>query len=181
MSKRYRDIRRGNQLKNALDKYTSYLQTLGDTPPNLNSKGPIGPRVNIEIEPFGLKEGEGPNRVLVRAGAADLQVLAVLFTPDTDAKIVNPASANAVRFDGFRPARVVTFMNPTRVVSIATSKITNNQYLKYQGKSRNCPFGRNADTDELFTSFGKIVTRFHTQFANQQVRRISLQVEKVAF
>ncbi len=180
MAKRYRDIRRGNQLKNALDKYVTYLQTLGDAPPNIGSKGPIAPRILVEIEPFGLKSGQAPIKALVRASGDDYATLGVLFAAETDSKVTVPPTADAIRRDGFVPARISAFLHPTKTMTPKTSGITGQSYAKYAGKSRRCPFGRNAATDELFTSFALITTRFHAEFGTtNEMRRISLQVERM--
>jgi hypothetical protein len=83
---------------------------------------------------------------------------------------------------GFKPARVTTFENATRLATPDLSQVTGQSYLKYTGSRYSSAFGKATKTDT-----GKMVDLFSALKFNLKARqnlainRVSLTPERYAF
>lgn len=175
---RYSDIKRGARLNNQLTNYIQYLST--PRTPNPNSRGARPDQNRVYVVPYGVDLGTS-EVVGVNTPAAGYNRLAanVINTTDTQAEVADAlGSKTAVGVSGFSPAKLVTFENATRSVTVATSDITQNKYLKYSGTRFACAFGRKTATDDIFDAFAKLKEVCLAR-TNLEVNRVSLTLERV--
>lgn len=176
---RYSDIRRGAQLNQDLTNYIAYLQN--PRTPNVNSRGARGQQVQLFTTPFG-QDLETDQTVRVRAKSTSFTALQTYLVVGNGAEVATTAGAKTVvNVAGYKPARVVWFRNATRSVSIGRSGVTNRQYLKYEGATASCPFGRAAATDDQIDVFNAIKSDILTGNPTLAVNRVSLTIEKISF
>lgn len=152
MGNRYSDIKKGGELKIALDNYVDYLTN----PANRTTKrvtggsygGTKGAMIRIGIRPFGVPVAAGfyvINQVRAEAltttganfdGIAD-------FGSGTDKRFEKTIDVTNIVAapEGYVPARVSAFKG-VGAPTYKQSKVTKLYYLHYPGKTWSCPFGR---------------------------------------
>jgi hypothetical protein len=174
---RFSDIRRGGELKQALDSYVQYLQN----PParQINSRGDRDPSITAYVTPFGF-DIEADEVVEVSANEQGFNRLqAIVNGAGTGAQVSNAlGSASVTQVGRFRPARVTTFENGTKTKTVERSRYTNQQYLKYAGDRFSCPFGRNTATDDIDDAYQQIRAALKAR-AGLAVNRVSLSPERL--
>ncbi|MGD1906448.1 MAG: hypothetical protein ACFB0C_10705 [Leptolyngbyaceae cyanobacterium] len=152
MGNRYSRIRRGAQYNEALTNYITHLST--PRVPNLNSQGPRNLNKTVYVNPFKIdiaadelaRAKMNPDH-FVRLGAR-------VNAAGTGGSVEENLGANSiVALSKFRAARVVLFHNATRTVTVETSEVTRQRYLKYAGDRFSCPFGRNLENDDEADAF----------------------------
>lgn len=182
MSRRYSRISASARLRPALDKYIQHLSGTVTRPSRINTRGAIGARQDVALLPFTFTVTAG-QKVIVPTNAADLTALQGTINASSRAEIDTAVSAvtSPLRIPGFRAARVVSFINPARSVSVATSDITGLQYLKYSGTRRSVVFGAQAANDDERDAFLDIKARLIVANASAVVKRFSLVPEKSAY
>ncbi|MEM6353589.1 MAG: hypothetical protein AAF766_22795 [Cyanobacteria bacterium P01_D01_bin.14] len=174
---RYSDIRRAAQLNQALQNYINYLGT--PRTPNVGGGTPRGPQQQLFIQPFG-QDLPLNSRVQVQASTDSYAALSQYIVAGNGAEADTAIGANSVvNLPKFRPARVVWFRNPTRTVQTATSGVTGQRYLKYNGDRDSCPFGRAAADDDQMDVFNAIKADILTTNTNLEVNRVSITREKI--
>lgn len=170
---RYRDIRRGARLNQALTNYQAYLaRPISSTLPTYK---PRAASVELQIKPFGI---ELPSGALARVtGNATWETIHTVSGVSA-ATSVAAAGASSREIRGFQPARVTWFRFATKSVEPATSKYTSQAYRKYKGDRFSMPFGQNLGTDREFDVADKIRTALKgaTGFA---VNRVSFTPERI--
>jgi hypothetical protein len=79
-------------------------------------------------------------------------------------------------------ARVTTFENATRSVSVATSDVTSQRYLKYSGDRFSCAFGKatKAGTGKMVDLFDALKSALKAR-DGLAINRVSLTPERYAF
>lgn len=175
---RYSDIRRGAQLKTALDNYVQYLQT--PRAPRLNTRGARAAQIRTFIVPYGI-DIAADEVVPVSSPAAGYNRLQGLInsTNNTQAEVTNDVGTKTpTNVVGFSPARLVTFENATRSVTTPTSDVTKREYLKYAGTRFQCAFGRKVAADDLYDAF-QILKTAALGRPNLAVNRVSLINERI--
>lgn len=168
---RFRDVRRGARLNEALTNYQAYLaRSVSTALPNYKAKAnPIA----LQITPFGFDLPTGSfARVNGNEGWATVNGMAGV----TNATTVAPAGANANQIRGFRPARVTWFRSTTKSVTNEQSRYTLQTYRKYTGDRFSMPFGQRADTDREFEVADKIKTALKSDPA-YVISRVSITPE----
>lgn len=174
---RYRDIKRGAQLKQALDNYIQHIGTPRD--PNVGSGTPRGPQQVLYIQPFG-QDLPLNSRVQTRASQDSWAALSQFIVAGNGAEAETAIETNTVvDLNKFRPARVVWFRNATRTVTVARSAVTNQQYLKYNGDRSSVPFGRAAADDDQMDVFNAIKADILTTNNTLEINRVSLTRERI--
>lgn len=179
MSNRFSRVRQGGKYKVAMDNYIQYLQGIATRPSRVGTRGAQPRRIPLYLTPFGF---DIPTDQIYEARATeeDYNFLSPQITPH--AEVLNaPGSKEAVKRRGFKAARIVFFGNSARSVTVVKSDITKMDYLKYNGERRSCPFGRKAVDDDLNDVFGEIRAALNTQYSNYEVRRISLDPERLSY
>lgn len=173
---RYSDIRRGQRLNQSLQNYVTYLTT--PRTPNLNTRGARAAQRNVYIEPYGVDVATDEIFV-VRSPVEGYNRLATLINgAGTQSQVGDTAGAKTPNeVAGFQPAKLVTFENATRSVTVATSDITQNRYLKYAGERYSCAFGKKTATDDLLDAI-EILRAAAKARANLEINRVSVTVER---
>lgn len=176
---RYSDIKRGQRLNQALTAYTTYLTT--PRTPNLNTRGARPAQTTLYVEPYGFdiasdqivavrNPTEGYNQLNTLINGAGLQSL-----------VANALGGKtAISRTGFTPARLITFQNNTRSVSVSTSNVTGQRYLKYSGNRYACAFGKRVAGDDLIDAINALrsAAKARTGF---EVNRVSVTPERIKF
>lgn len=174
---RYSDILRGAQLNQALQNYLQYQGT--PRQPNVGGGTPRGPQQNLYIQPFGQDLALN-SRIQVRAGQDDWAALSQFIVAGNGAEAETAVGTNTiVSLNKFRPARVVWFRNATRATTVATSAVTNQRYLKYNGDRSSVPFGRAAADDDQMDVFNAIKADILSNNATLEINRVSLTRERI--
>jgi len=178
MGNRYSRIRQGAQLNQALDNYINYLQT--PRTPNLNSQGPRNLSMTNYVTPF-MTDLAADEKAAAQVNPDHYNELqATINAGGTGAAVTDTLGADSVvSLPKFRAARVVLFENNTRNVTVETSDVTAQRYLKYTGTRRSCPFGRNLENDDQMDAFLQVKAGLMTLFAASEIKRVSLTREKV--
>lgn len=176
MGNRYSRVRQGAQLNQAQQNYITYQST--PRIPNLNSQGPRDLSKIVYVTPFTVDLATD-EVVSVRMNPAHFTRLgARVNTAGTGGQVDETPGANSVvNIGGFRSSRVVLFHNATRVVSVATSQVTQSRYLRYAGDRFSCPFGRNLATDDEGDVFQAIKAAILAAETGQ-IRRVSWTRER---
>lgn len=176
---RFSDIKRGAQLKTALDRYIEHIQTAGTRPRRIGQYGARNLTTYLYFKPFTIDV------------AAD-EVVVARCTPESDTKLrtivdgVAAASVSSslgansvVSLPKFRAARIVYFENGTRSVQVTSSQITGQEYLKYAGERFSLPFGAAADTDDMMDAFAQAKAAILEANSAAEVKRVSLTRERI--
>ena len=179
MSKRYSRIASSARLRPALDKYIQHLSGTATRTSRINTRGAIGEKQEVAIIPFTFTVNAG-EKVIVTTNKDDLQSQSGVINASSRAQIDTAVSAvtSPLRIPGFRAARVVSFINASRAVSVATSDVTGLQYLKYNGTRRSVVFGAQSANDDERDAFLDVKARISTANAAAAVKRISLVPER---
>lgn len=179
MGRRYSDIKRATELKEALTRYTTYLTT--PRPRQLNSRGPRDTSKIVFLAPFTITVGTD-EVVQARVNPAHYTKLgASINGAGTGAEVLETVGAKTlIDLGRFSSARVVLFENSTRSVTVATSDVTGTQYLKYAGDRYSCPFGAKLATDDMIDAYQavKAAVLVAGTTATADVKRVSLIREK---
>lgn len=178
MGRRYSRITQSARYTQALNRYVQYLQGTLTRTSRVGTQGARGNTKTVYVVPFGF---DLPTSTYVKSTVKpdDYTFLAPrINTSGTGGEVLENTVGDIEQRTGFSAARVVSFINSTRVVSVVPSDITGLQYLKYNGDRRSCPFGRKTATDDLFDSFDAIKAALRTANASAAVCRISLQKER---
>ena len=178
---RYSDIRRGAQLNQSLTRYTSYLTT--PRTPNVNSRGALDAQQSVGVIPFDLDITD--DYVAARSPVAGVSRLQSVIDGVSGLKVLagnDLTGQTAQAVTGFKAARVTTFENATRGVTVATSDVTNQQYLKYSGDRFSCAFGRAtaAGTGKMIDLFDALKGALKAR-TGLAINRVSLTPERYAF
>lgn len=178
MGNRYSRIRQGAQLNAALTNYINYLQT--PRTPNLNSQGARNLSKIAYVTPF-MVDIAVDELCSARVNPDHYTTLQTSINgAGTGAAVTDALGGNSVvSIPKFRAARVVFFHNTTRQVTVETSDVTNQRYLKYSGDRESCPFGRNTATDDQMDAFLQVKAALLTAFAASEIKRVSLTRERV--
>jgi hypothetical protein len=179
MSNRYSRITDSARLRPALDRYVQYLQGTATRPSRINTRGAAPERQEVAIIPFTFTVNTG-EKVIVTTGKEDLQNLGATINASSRAQVDSAVSAvtSPLRIPGFKAARVVSFINTSRSVSVATSDVTGLQYLKYNGTRRSVVFGAQTANDDERDAFLDVKARIITANTAAAIKRISLVPEK---
>jgi hypothetical protein len=153
MSRRFSRIRESSRLSGAVDNYINWLTTAATRPRNIGGGNDRGPTVEILIQPFGF---DMPTGTFARATCTQ-EARTQMGTAIGAHGILPSGGSSLQRIPGFKAARATLFVG-TGSSTVATSNITGLQYLKYAGASYSHPFGRSADADVEFDTFGTIRT-----------------------
>lgn len=151
MGNRYSDIRRGGELKQALDDYVQYLSNMQTRATKRQTGGTYAARpgeiVPVFLRPFGVPVANTDvvqNRAndTAFAGPADLDGIPN-FGTGADARFEHTTTTKTVVSapKGFSPARCTAFVR-NGTPAYVRSKVTKLYYIKYPGKSYAVPFGR---------------------------------------
>lgn len=175
---RYSRIRQGAQLNQALTNYISYIST--PRTPNLNSQGPRNLTATAYVTPF-MIDVAADEKATSRVNPNHYSELqATINAGGTGAAVTDTLGADSVvSLPKFRAARVVLFENATRAVTVETSDVTAQRYLKYSGSRRSCPFGRNLENDDQMDAFLQVKAGLMTLFSASDIKRVSLTREQV--
>ena len=177
MGNRYSDIRRGAQLARDLTNYTTYLSTPRE--PRVNSRGARATQRTLYITPFG-QDIAAAEVVRARSAADSYTALQPYLVSGNGAQVDTAPGANStIRIPGFRAARVVWFRNSTRSVQEVRSRVTNRAYLKYNGDTDSCVFGRATASDDEMDVFNAIKDDILQANAGLAVNRVSLTRERI--
>ena len=177
MGNRYSDIKRGAQLKEDLENYIQYLNTPRTA--NVGSGTARGAQRTLFLSPFG-QDLEPDEVVQVSANSDSYDALSSYIVAGNGAQLDTvPGTNQTISLPKYQAARVVWFRNSTRNVSVARSKVTNWQYLKYQGDRDSCPFGRATATDDQMDVFNAIKADILSSNPALAVNRVSLTREKI--
>ena len=192
MATRFADIKRGGELKKALDNYTTYLKdadsrqtsrfTGAGTPSTRGKSQSIGVRLfGTDIAAGSYVLSQVSKAALGAAGAnfdtiADVGTGAakrVEYTVDTDNVVAEP--------QGFkRPARLSVFKPSGEPSFYKQSKFTKLYYAKQPGKSYSTPFGRKFNVDGTTERFAQarveLIASLKGEAANQ-FPRVSIREE----
>lgn len=174
---RYSDIRRGGELKYALDNWVKHMTDYENRESNIGQGKERGTQKTLFVVPF-MKDLTLDQVVEVGATADQFAVLKEFIDAADGAEVLDAVgSKTPVTIKGFRPARVTWFRNATKTKTVATSKITKLKYLKYAGTRYASPFGRKSDTSDQLDAYNSIRTGLKAKegFA---VSRVSLVREK---
>lgn len=181
MGRRYSDIRRATQLKDALDNYVAYLST--PRAPRLNTRGARDNSKVVFLAPFTTTVAD-TEVIQARVNPAHFTKLGALINgTGTGAEVLEAnGTKNIVDLGRFSAARVVLFQNATRSVTVSTSDVTRNQYLKYAGERFSCPFGQKTTTSDMIDAYlnVKAAVLASTSVASAAVKRVSLIREKAS-
>lgn len=176
---RYTDIRRGAQLKFALDNYVDYLQNLGQGESGIGQGTERGAQSTVYVVPFG-KDVTLDTIVETRVTATHLTALKESIDTSTEAEILDAAGNKTVsKIHGFRPARIVWFRNTAKQKTVETSKVTKLKYLKYAGDRFSAPFGRKTDNSDQVDAYNSIRSILKAK-SDYAVNRVSLVRERFA-
>lgn len=152
------------------------LQTYEATPRerNVGSQGPRPPRSDVFVTPYGLDLDTG-ERARATVANDDLPILSPLINGAGTQAQVDPTlgSNTLVPLQGFRAAKIKWFRNTTVSSFPETSKRTGLRYLKYNGDTYTCPFGRGVATDNMYDAFNALRTVIAAQ-SGFEMSRISL-------
>jgi hypothetical protein len=176
---RYSDIRRGAQLNEALTNYVQYLTT--PRTPKTNTRGARPAQQQVFVLPYSIDLGTD-QVVAVKSPTEGVNRLVPLInnTTDTQAEVLTAkGSKTPVVIQGFSPARLVTFENTTRSVTVATSDITKSKYLKYAGDRYQCAFGKKAANDDINDAFNILLAAAKAR-TGLEVNRVSMQPERIS-
>lgn len=192
MATRFSDIKRGGELKKALDNYTDYLKEAEtrDSPrfTGAGTPGTRGKSQIVGVRLFGTDIAPG-SYVLSRVSAAALGSSAANFDNITD---IGTGTNKRVEYTidaanvvgeptGFKRAARLSVFKPSGEASFyKRSKFTKLFYAKKPGKSYSTPFGRQfsaAGTTERFaTARAQIIASLKGDNANQ-FPRVSIREE----
>lgn len=178
MGRRFSDIKRAAQLKDALDNYIVYLQT--PRPPRLNTRGPRDTSQIVYVAPFTMTVA-ADEVVQARVNPAHYTKLGATINGAAGAEVLATIGAKTlVDLGRFTAARLVLFENSTRSVTLETSEVTGTQYMKYAGDRYSCPFGAQAATDDMIDAYqaAKAAVLAAGTTATADVKRVSLIREK---
>lgn len=176
---RYSDIKRAAKLKQGLDNYINYLQTLGTRPSRIGTQGPRDLSVNLFLQPFTVTVAVD-ERVQARCSTESNTKLRTVVDGANDASVSTTLGANTlISLPKFRAARIVYFENSTRSVQVETSDVTGLQYLKYAGERFSLPFGAQAATSDQTDAFLAAKAAILAANAAAAVKRVSLTREFV--
>ena len=174
---RYSDIRRGAQLNAALQAYVNYLST--PRVPNVGGGTARGPQTTLYLTPFG-QDLDANTRVSAKANTDSYGALQTYVVTGNGAEAVTTLGTDTlVELKKFRAARIVWFRNTARTVQVATSNVTNQRYLKYNGDRDSCPFGRATETDDQMDVFNAMKADILAQNNTLLINRVSLTREKI--
>ncbi len=149
---RYSRIRQGAQLNQALTNYRNYLAT--PRTPNLNSQGPRNNSKRVYVRPFKIDVATDELAMAKMNPDHFTRLGARVNATGTGAQVDEVLGSNAiVTLPKFRAARAVLFHNATRQVTVETSAVTGQRYMKYNGDRFSCPFGRRLENDDEADAF----------------------------
>lgn len=176
---RYSDIRRGGELKYALDNWINHMTDYENRESGIGQGQERGAQATVYVVPF-MKDLTLDEVVEVNVTATHLADLRTYITAADGAEVIEAiGSKTPITVTGFRAARVTWFRNANKVKTVATSKVTKLKYLKYAGDRSACPFGRAADSDDQQDAFNAVRAQLKAQ-AGLAVNRVSLVREKFA-
>lgn len=180
MPRRYSDIKRAYQLKNALDGFVNHIQTSATRPRRINTRGALNLNKIVYVAPF-TAHVDVDEVCAARTNDESWQAISPSILGGSSAADVVDAlgTKTLVSLPSFRAARIVFFTNATRSVTVETSEVTGLQYLKYAGNRYSCPFGANTDAIDQMEAFAEVKAHLLTTFANNDVKRVSLSREFV--
>lgn len=179
MANRYSRISGSARLRPALDRYVAYLQGAATRTSRIGTQGAAPERQEVGILPFTFSMDAG-EQIIVTTGKEDLAAQGATINASSRAAITTAASSvtDPQRIPGFKAARVISFINPTRSATPKTSDVTGLQYLKYTGTRRSVVFGAKAANDDERDAFLDIKARLVTANASAAIKRFSLSPER---
>lgn len=152
------------------------LQTYEATPRerNVGSQGPRPPRTTVFVTPYGL-DLDTTERAKATVADTDLPILSPLINAAGTQAQIDPAlgSNSLVPLQGFRSAKVKWFRNASVSSTPVTSQRTGLKYLKYNGDTFTCPFGRSVAADNMYDAFNQLKTNILAQ-TGFDMSRVSL-------
>ena len=176
---RYSDIRRGGELKYALDNWITHMTDYESRDSGIGQGQERGEQSTVYVVPF-MKDLTLDQVVEVSVTATHLSALRSYIASADGAEVIEAIGTKTpIVIKGFRPARVTWFRNATKVKSVQTSKVTKLKYLKYEGDRSACPFGRQTDSDDQQDAYNAVRAQLKAE-AGLAVNRISLVRERFA-
>ena len=134
---------------------------------------PRGPQTALYLTPFG-QDLEANSRVSAKASTPSYTELQTYIVAANGAEITTTLGTDTVvELKKYRAARIVWFHDENRTVQVATSNVTNQRYLKYNGTRHSCPFGRATETDDQMDVFNAIKADILAQNSTWEINRVS--------
>lgn len=183
MGRRFSRVKQGAYYNTALGNYIEYLNTAATRPRQIGTRDPMDFK-SVYVRPFGTNLGGTTELVEGRAQDTHITKLQPLInTASTKCKVYIASgleSNTVVSLNGFKPARVIWQNATSRDTTVKVSQITGLQYLGYNNVGRySCPFGRDAETDNIFSSFGSLKVLLKSQAG--AINRVSLTEENITY
>ena len=172
MARRFSDIKRAAKLQAALTGYLEYLSTPPST--TLPTYKARPEQKALMLSPFGLTLPGTGAKALVYAGVPSATRLQTVVAGPAD---IADAGNTAKKVLNFHPARVITFEDATKTVSLGTSKFTKQSYRKYGGERFAMPFGMKTAGDLEIDVADLLRTALKAR-AGLEVNRVSFTPER---
>jgi hypothetical protein len=167
------------RLRPALDRLIAHMQGAATRPSRVGTRGQRETTKRVYVTPFGFDVGT--SEILgANVKPADYAFLGAIINANEGESLETTTKAVIAR-PGFSAARVTTLLNQTYSVAPVTSDVTGLTYLKYNGDSRSCPFGRKAVDDDINDVFDLIKGVFLEQNESAAIKRCSLRPERLRY
>jgi len=192
MAERFKNVKKGGELKKALDTYTQYLSDIGSrqtarttgqgTPGTRGKSQPVGVRLFGTTMAAGKYVVSQVSEAALGTDGANFDTISGIGTgADKRAEYtVAPADVVAEPTGFKKAARLTVFVPGAGRSEYKRSKYTSLYYIKYSGKSFTTPFGRKANADGTNERFGDARAQMIAALKGDgagQFRRVSIREE----